>query len=244
MNIKTIEIRNYLLKSNLRERFIDYFEEHFIFSQQERGLGVLGQFSVIGNPDHFVWLRGFSDMQTRRNSLQEFYDGPVWGKYGPLANDMMLEWHNVHLVCPLTDIADLTCGLSADIVAADLAAGTMSPYLGIIAIDFFQALPGKRDELINKFRTQVVPAYESEAIQLRGYFVAEMGENTFSRLPVIQNEDEFVVITAYENEEVCWEKRKKVALHINEATEALLCITPDALLLSPTLRSPLRYLHK
>ena len=241
MTINVLEIRNYLLKPHVLEHFIDYFEAHFIASQQDAKMHVLGQFRVLSEPDHFVWLRGFSDMQTRLGGLQNFYGGPVWKKYGRLANEMMLDSDNVHLLRPLGHSVDLTCGLSAESVAADLAAGTISPYPGIVAIDFYQAAPGLHDVLIDKFQAQVVPVYEDEAIQLRGYFVAEMSENDFPQLPVIQNEDELVVITAYETEEACQEKRAKVSHIIDEMAGGLLSRTPDSLLLSPTLRSPLRY---
>jgi heme-degrading monooxygenase HmoA len=244
MTINTLELRNYLLKPNVLEHFIDYFEAHFIFSQEAAQMPVLGQFRVINEPNHFVWLRGFNDMQTRLEGLQNFYGGPVWEKFGPVANDMMLEWHNVHLLHLLSSITELTCGLSADVVAADLAAGTISPYTGVIVIDLYQAEPGKRSELVDKFQTQVVPAAQNEAIQIRGYFVAEMRKNEFTRLPVIQNEDELAVITAYESEEACREQRDKVTPHINTTLSALLSKTPETLLLSPTLRSPLRYMRK
>ena len=63
MNV--IEIRNYLLKPNVLEHFIDYFEANFIVTQQDAGMPVLGQFRVMGEPEHFVFVRGFSDMQSR-----------------------------------------------------------------------------------------------------------------------------------------------------------------------------------
>jgi hypothetical protein len=243
MNSNVLEIRNYLLKPTMREHFIDNFEEHFIVAQQEVNMHVLGQFRVIGEPDHFVFLRGFADMGTRLEGLRNFYSGSAWEKWGPLANEMMLEWHNVHLLRPLSDIADLTCGLNADVMAFDFAAGTISPHTGMIVVDFYEALPGKRDALIDQFQTQTVPAYANEAIQLRGLFVAEMSENEFTRLPVIQNEDELVVITAYESEAAYREKCAKLTPHVQKAIGTLVSTTPETLLLNPTLRSPLRYLH-
>ncbi|MCI0712247.1 MAG: NIPSNAP family protein [Chloroflexi bacterium] len=241
MDINVIELRNYLLKPGVREHFIDYFEEHFIDTQETVGMQVLGQFRVLGEPDHFVWLRGFRDMQSRLEGLQNFYGGPVWEKYGPLANGMMLEWHNVRLLCPLSPIADLTHGFTADAIAADLAAGSISYDTGIIAIDFYETGPGQRENLIDRFQTSIMPAYQAASIQLRGYFVAELAENEFTRLPVIQNENELVVITAHESEAACREKHDMVARQINDITSGLLGKAPESLLLSPTLRSPLRY---
>lgn len=36
-NLKVIELRNYLIKPRMRDRFIDYFENHFLDSQEELG---------------------------------------------------------------------------------------------------------------------------------------------------------------------------------------------------------------
>jgi hypothetical protein len=243
VNINTLELRNYLLKPNMLEHFIDYFEEHFIFSQQDAGIHALGQFRIIGEPNRLVWLRGFSDMQTRFEALQKFYGGPVWEKYGPMANEMMLEWHNVHLLRPLSEIDTLMCGSNAGIVAAKLDAGTISPDTGVIVIDFYRAIPGKRDGMIGSFKKHVAHKYDGAASQLRGYFVAEMSENKFTRLPVIQNEDDFVVITAYDSEESCRELHGKTEQYASEMMGEYLSAAPECVVLSPTLRSPLRFFH-
>lgn len=242
MDINVIELRNYLLRPGVREHFSNYFEKHFIATQEAVGMQVLGQFRVLGEPDHFVWLRGFRDMQSRLEGLQNFYGGPVWGKYGPLANSMMLEWHNVRLLRPLSDIADLTGGVSSEATAADMDAGSISYDTGIIKLDFYEAMPGQCDNLIDRFQDNIVLAYQEASVQLRGYFVAEMAENTFTRLPVTQNENELVVITAYESEADCRAKREVMAQQIHDITSGLLSQAPKSLLLSPTLRSPLRYL--
>lgn len=62
---------------------------------------VLGQFRDLDRPDRFVWLRGFADAAARRAALTSFYDGPVWAKHGPAANDTMVDWHDVLLLRPV-----------------------------------------------------------------------------------------------------------------------------------------------
>jgi hypothetical protein len=234
MTVNVLEIRNYLLKPNVLEHFIDYFEEHFIASQEAEHMTLLGQFRVIDEPDHFVWIRGFQDMPTRQKALQNFYGGSVWAKYGLLANEMMLEWHNVHLLRPLSDI-DLTNGMTTERIAADLAAGTISLKTGLIAIDFYQ-LPTEQREAT---QANIEQAYQEKGIQIRGQFVAEMSENTFARLPVYQYDDVFVVISAYESH-VAAVKRDRAIQNLAE-DHILLHPNANSLLLSPTLRSPLRY---
>jgi len=39
---------------------------------------ILGQFRDLDDPDCFVWMRGFADMETRKGALESFYRGPVW----------------------------------------------------------------------------------------------------------------------------------------------------------------------
>ncbi len=72
-NLKVLELRNYLLKPEMREKFIDYFENYFIDSQNILGGYVLGQFKIQDENDKFFWMRGFEDMQTRLDFLRGFY---------------------------------------------------------------------------------------------------------------------------------------------------------------------------
>ena len=242
MSLNVIEIRNYLLQPHMREHFIDYFEANFITTQEAVNMHVIGQFRLIGEPDHFVWLRGYSDMQTRGDGLHAFYDGPIWKKHRTLTNSMIIDSDNVHLLRPLPANPDLTGGQTAATVALALAESAVSLATDMIAIDFYQAASGQRQALIDQFQAQVVPAYHAAGIQLRGCFVAEMGKNTFPRHPAIQNEHEFVVITAYESETAGQTQRTHLASAITQALGSFLTVSPESLLLSPTLRSPLRYL--
>jgi quinol monooxygenase YgiN len=224
------------------EHYIDYFEEHFIGSQEIVNMHILGQFRLIGQPDRFVWLRGYENMQIRFDGLQRFFSGRVWGKCGTLALAMLIDTKNVHLLRPLGEKVELTCGLNADSIAAALTNATISLETGMIAIDLYQALPGQREALIDAFQHHLAPAYQNEGIQLRGYFVAEMSENALTYAPVIQNEHEFVVITSYESEEDGAKSRANLAQLATQALSKFLAEAPEALLLCPTLRSPLRYL--
>jgi NIPSNAP len=95
-----IELRNYLLRDGATGDFIRYFEEHFLFSQRETGMHVLGQFGVVDQPNRFVWVRAFESMEARRRGLERFYGGPVWQAHRSTANAMMLEHHDVHLLRP------------------------------------------------------------------------------------------------------------------------------------------------
>lgn len=180
--IKVIELRNYLLKPNLREQFIDYFENHFVASQNELGGYVLGQFEIKNKPDRFFWIRGFESMSERSRLLPAFYGGEVWREFGPAANEMMLEWHNVHLLKPLG--------------AESLAANQIAPGKGVMIIDFYKAQRGRLSALAELFQANCV----KEAFPQTTFWVSELAENDFPRLPVIQNKNLLVAISVFKKE--------------------------------------------
>lgn len=93
-----IELRRYTLREGRRDELIDLFDREFVETQEELGMAVLGQFRDLDRPDQFVWLRGFTDMPSRRAGLTAFYSGPVWKRHGPAANATMLDSDDVLLL--------------------------------------------------------------------------------------------------------------------------------------------------
>jgi hypothetical protein len=182
--IKVIELRNYLIKPHLRERFIDYFEKHFVASQNVRGGYVLGAFRIKTDADRFYWIRGFSDMNSRSRFLPEFYGGEVWKEFGAEANEMMLEWHNVHLLKPL----------------AEITVGDFFARKCLTVIDFYLARDDKIGELINSL--------QSKKSEKSSFWVSELRENDFPQLPVMQDENLLAAITNY-NDEAEYESGEK-----------------------------------
>jgi NIPSNAP len=80
-----IELRQYLLRPGQRDTLIEVFDRQFIEPQEAVGIDVLGQFRDPERPDHFVWLRGFPDLDPRHESLTRFHDGPVWAAHRDVA---------------------------------------------------------------------------------------------------------------------------------------------------------------
>lgn len=181
MNI--IELRNYLLKPGTRDKFAKYFKDHFIGSQNLLGAYTPGQFGVKGEADRFFWIRGFNSMQDRSQFLPAFYGGEVWKGFGPAANEMMLEWHNVHLLKPVT-------GDTIDFVKKQ----------ELLVIDYYAAVDSQPDQLVDLFGQAYIPLYQSYGINNVSLWVSEMSGNDFPRLPVYQQENLLVVITGYNDE--------------------------------------------
>ncbi len=67
-----VELRQYTLHDGTRERLIDLFENEFIESQEALGIRVIGPFRDLEDPNRFVWLRGFPDMNERGRMLSAF----------------------------------------------------------------------------------------------------------------------------------------------------------------------------
>jgi hypothetical protein len=174
-----IELRNYLNVPGKRDEFINYFNAHFIGSQQELGGDILGEYRIAEAPDRFVWIRGFENMAERSRFLPAFYYGDTWNKFGAGANAMMLEWHHVHLLKPAFNDQTAHPFKSAD---AD----------SIVVIDFYTAQQRMLNELVDFFNIHCL-ARMKESMKVEGsYWVSEMGENDFPRLPVIQDDHLFV----------------------------------------------------
>ena len=97
---RIVELRQYTLKPGQRDVLIELFEREFIESQEAVGMQILGTFRDADNPDRFIWLRGFPDMDSRAMSLAAFYGGPVWKAHREVANATMIDSDNVLLLCP------------------------------------------------------------------------------------------------------------------------------------------------
>ena len=180
MNV--VELRNYLLKPDARNKFIQYFKKHFIESQHELGAYTPGLFRIKGEDDRFFWIRGFDTMQDRSRFLPAFYGGEVWKEFGPAANDMMLEWHNVHLIKPVVNNNN-----------------SFPPGKELFVIDYYRAKDKQLNELIDLFNTEYIPLFNKWNINA-SLWVSEMEENDFPRLPVYQDENLLVVITSCNTE--------------------------------------------
>ncbi|GIJ43261.1 NIPSNAP family containing protein [Virgisporangium aliadipatigenens] len=97
-----VELRQYALHPGRREDLIALFDREFVETQEACGMAVVGQFRDLDRPDHFVWLRGFPDMDSRARSLAEFYGGPVWNEHRDAANATMIDSDDVLLLRPLS----------------------------------------------------------------------------------------------------------------------------------------------
>jgi hypothetical protein len=246
--MRVIELRDYRIRDGMTRGFIRYFEEHFLYSQREAGMHVLGQFEVVGAPSRFVWIRGFEDMDARRRGLEAFYGGPFWQARRTETNAMIVDSDDVHLLRPIGS-PDLAEGLTLEDRASE-PAGVVAPHAGLLAADFHRAQPGALERLVSLFERRLRPALLTRGHQVLGFFVAERAPNDYPRLPVIQDPTLLLVLSAYRDAGHCatmragWPGGDPWAVVLDAASPAPVAAPVTTMRLRPTARSLIRYRSK
>lgn len=184
-----IELRQYTLHPGQRDVLIDLFEREFIETQEAVGMAVIGQFRDLDDPDRFVWLRGFPDMEARRRSLEAFYFGPVWSAHRTVANGTMVDSDNILLLRPLDRRSTFRLGDRGPV-------GATAPGPGRIIIGV-HALAGPGDPLPTRFQQAVEPSLRAAGATSVIAFVTEASVNTFPRLPVREGEQVLVWLAVF-----------------------------------------------
>jgi NIPSNAP len=237
-----VELRQYTLKPQGRETLIRVFDEHFIEGQERTGMRIIGQFRDRSDANRFVWLRGFSDMEARRQALSDFYSGPVWTEHGPEANETMIDSDDVLLLKPVggrgfaLDLGLRPSGAEKD-SSADVVVATIYPMKEAVSSSQMESAA-----------SAIEAAFAEAGATLVAVLVTEHAVNTFPRLPIREDANVLVSISSYPNEveyrrsldrlrsSPMWKER--VARELEAIGGAL---PPETLLLQPTGRSLLRH---
>lgn len=127
---------------------------------------ILGTFRDVARDDRFVWVRGFRDMDERRQALEAFYSGPAWRENSAEANDTMVDVDDVLLLRPLAPVASPIAGdegrpvratiahvhagdvrddVAAGLIAAAEHAEWLASFVTLDAVNTFPALPIRED---------------------------------------------------------------------------------------------------
>jgi quinol monooxygenase YgiN len=161
-------------------------------TQEAVGMSILGQFRDLDDPDSFVWMRGFADMETRKEALEAFYGGPVWKQHAQAANATMVDSDNVLLLRPVS-------GLEHDPSRRAAPGRTLDPP-GVLAITIWPLRQATAAEFPALFQHLFEPALRDAGVTLLATYTTEHSENTFPALPVRENEDVFVWMSLFEDE--------------------------------------------
>jgi NIPSNAP len=172
-----VELRQYTHNPGLREDLIALFEEKFVEGQTATGMTVIGSFRDASDPDRFIWLRGFPNMEARAASLQAFYGGPLWKANRDAANATLLDNDDVLLLHP----AWAGSGFAPDDSRGGLITAIVYP-VGASGVRAF----------LEFFDRTLRPALVDAGSTVLAAFATEHSENTFPNLPVREGEDVFV----------------------------------------------------
>ena len=236
-----VELRQYTLHPGKRDALVELFEREFIESQEALGISVIGQFRDLDDPERFVWLRGFQDMEARRAALAAFYGGPVWEAHRETANATMLASDNTLLLRPVGPDGGFA---PSERRASDTPddRGTQSVvvatihYLDAAATGAFAAF----------FKAVIAHRLVAAGGSVLAVMTTESSANTFPRLPVREGEHVFVWFSAFPEPNTL--ERHRAALRQpsdwrgSASAEVLrqLMRKPEVLVLAPTHRSLLR----
>jgi NIPSNAP len=230
-----VELRRYALQPGARETLIELFDREFVETQEAVGMRLLGQFRDLDDPDSFVWLRGFDDMDVRKNALGAFYGGPDWKRHSRAANATMVDSDNVLLLRPLSSLV-----LDADVRPAP---GTNGSGPGMLAITIYTLRRSNAVGFSGFFEQELEPALRDVGISVLATYVTEHSANTFPALPVREGEEVFVWLAMFANEDdhaaVVAELERTAAWReaLAPALDSYLDSPTEVLRLTPTARS-------
>lgn len=234
------ELRQYTLRPGRRDALIDLFDREFVETQEAVGMRVVGQFRDAGDPDRFVWIRGFRDMASRAAALAAFYGGPVWKAHREEANATMLDSSNVLLLRPVSPSHGFTL---SDVERPPPGASALPASLVVAAIHPLEGPAG--GALPSALGSDVLPALAAAGARPLATFRTEPAPNDFPRLPVREGENVFVWFAAFGDaaaHEALDDRlsRSREWKRVHEALRAELRAPVEALRLLPTARSLLR----
>lgn len=189
-----VELRQYTMVPGRRDDFVRIFDREFVQSQEALGITVIGQFRDLDRPDRYVWLRGFPDMEARRQALTAFYTGPVWDRHKDEANATMTEWHDVLLMRPTIPSA----GFRLD--KATRPSGDAAGISGLVAATVVP-VDAAASQLQHAFDDSLRPAVEAASGRVLATFVTEPAANSYPRLPIRENVSVFAWFAAFPDAE-------------------------------------------
>ena len=129
-------------------------------------------------PDRFVWLRGLSSMEARRQGLTAFYGGPVRAAWGPRANATMIDSDDVLLLRPSCP----TGGLRPSVHPRP--SPRARPDTNVLHATILTVDRTKVPTMASRLSRDFEPVLAESGHRLLGYYQTDPAPNNFPRLPV------------------------------------------------------------
>lgn len=237
-----VDLRQYTLFPGMRDRFVALFDTQFVETQEEAGIRLIGQFRDLGDPNRFVWLRGYADMPSRERALKDFYlEGQAWKDHAPAARSMMIDTDDVLMLKPL----DADGAFRLEPPARRPALASPAPQSLVLA-SIHHVANEAAAQFAAFYRQQALPHLLAAGGRLLGLFATEHSPNNFPRHPVREGENVLVSFMGFDD--LAHYHRHMEALggnnpwrnEIYPALTRQLQMPPQLLRLAPTSRSQLR----
>lgn len=185
-----IEIRQYRLHENRRDDLIALFDREFIEPQEAAGMAIVGQFRVAGDPNRFFWIRAFRDMETRAQSLADFYERPVWHANRDAANETMIDSDDVLLLRPAT----ARSGVDLEGLTRPPRGATGDAGRAFVSMIFDFDAPVE-DDFIGYFDTHFGSTMKRLGMEPVALLVTERSANNYPKLPVRERANAFLALS-------------------------------------------------
>lgn len=235
-----VELRQYTHHPGQRDVLIDLFETRFIESQEAAGMAVLGQFRDLDRPDRFVWLRGFTEFESRAGQLHAFYTSDVWLANRDRANATLIDSDNVLLLRPAAAGSTFVGGS-----APRPPIGASHSSTGLVVATIYSLSGPCESPFAAFFEKSLRPHLEAAGIEVLASLITDPRTNNYPRLPVREGEHVFVWFSRFAS--VASHERRSAALSTspgwNDVTHELdrrWAAATEVLRLQPTARSLLR----
>jgi quinol monooxygenase YgiN len=234
------ELRQYTLHPGQRDTLVDVFDDRFVEGQEAEGIRIIGQYRDLDDPDRFVWLRSFPDMQRRQDALTRLYTGPVWKAHGRIASGTMVDSDNVLLLRPLrpdTVFAPSSVKLPAP--------GTRGPGKGLLLANIVYVEKSTPAQFGEFFEQELRPHWEQAGGAVIAQLISDHSPNTYTALPVRENGSVFVWFALFPDQAALEQHQRALVQSVQwrEAIGKLSAWTHhriEALHLQPTARSRLQ----
>ncbi len=227
-----LELRVYTTQEGQRDRFLEYFEEHYLESQEVVGMRIWGEFRDLVNPTQFVWMHGYRTMGERQAGLLQFYTSPVWQETGAEVRDMLGERaSHVHLLEPVSAREAFPENSRRPVL---LSEQPQPDRRGVVVAQLFLVEDGTVSDLIEAVRNSVIPDYVDNGAVSLGLFRSSEEPNNFPALPYIEDEVVVAWFGSFETDAAFESARESAPLGLEPF---------ETLRLAPGERSRLRHLQ-
>jgi quinol monooxygenase YgiN len=237
-----VDLRQYTLYPGTRDAFVELFDREFVETQEAAGMRVIGQFRDLGDPNRFVWLRGFPDMPAREAALTGFYvHGAAWKTHSEIARSKMIDSTDALLLRP----AQGDSGFRLETPDRRPTLDSALPQ-GIVVATVYALWAPADAEFLQFFDDIVSPVLEEAGATVLASFVTEHSPNNFPRLPVREGENVFVWfggfkdLARYHDYMTALGRNARWRAEIAPALARRIHGRPHVLRLAPTSRSQLR----